>query len=266
MTTRYLLGESQGETERLRHQVEIDPIEARVLEHGLAPGMRVVDAGCGPGELTRTLARLTGPRGRVTGFDPSEARLAAARSVVPAAGAAPIEFLAGDLYAPPVPPGSADFVFCQYVFEYLKEPVRAARSLSALLAPGGRLLVVDVDGVGLTAWPVAPALEAAKDRVLASLAEDGFDPYCGRKLFNYLWQAGLTDVRAAMYPLLARGGSEPEDGVPAWEQRFEAIRVPGERALGREGYAALVQGYLAMLRDHTVLKYRLVVGVSGTRP
>ena len=36
---------------------------------GLAPGMKVLDAGCGPGRLTLPLAKTVGPQGEVLALD-----------------------------------------------------------------------------------------------------------------------------------------------------------------------------------------------------
>jgi hypothetical protein len=44
----------------------------RLIEHlELAPGMRVFDAGCGPGRLTIPLARAVGPDGEVVALEAS---------------------------------------------------------------------------------------------------------------------------------------------------------------------------------------------------
>ena len=46
---------------------------------GIAPGMRVLDVGCGPGSLTTELVSRLGPE-RVAAIDPSEPFVAAARA------------------------------------------------------------------------------------------------------------------------------------------------------------------------------------------
>ncbi len=42
---------------------------------GLAAGMKVLDAGCGPGRLTIPLAKIVGPDGSVVALDPQPAML-----------------------------------------------------------------------------------------------------------------------------------------------------------------------------------------------
>src|SRR6476659_694576 len=49
---------------------------------GLKRGARVLDVGCGRGEVCIELAELVGPEGHVAGIDLSEAMIAAARETI----------------------------------------------------------------------------------------------------------------------------------------------------------------------------------------
>ena len=67
----YILGSSEAEAERLRIQAMIlEAAPERMLRQaGVAPGMRVLDAGCGTGEGMRVVGRIVGPAGHVTGLE-----------------------------------------------------------------------------------------------------------------------------------------------------------------------------------------------------
>jgi 2-polyprenyl-3-methyl-5-hydroxy-6-metoxy-1,4-benzoquinol methylase len=65
----YLLGHSEREIQRLIHQAAIlRPITERLFrEIALRPGMRVLDLGCGAGDVSMLAAELVGPTGLVIG-------------------------------------------------------------------------------------------------------------------------------------------------------------------------------------------------------
>ncbi len=59
------------------------------------------------------------------------------------AGLSGIELRQGDIYAPPFPRNTFDLVIIHQVLHYLDDPARAIREAARLVAPGGRILVVD---------------------------------------------------------------------------------------------------------------------------
>ena len=110
----------------------IDDFSA-VLKRHATPGARVLDFGCGSGDITRALAR---EGFMMTGIDLSPAMIAAARQT---AGAENIEWVvanAGDVTLP-----FADCVFdgaqASSVFEYHADCAGQLRELHRVLQPGG---------------------------------------------------------------------------------------------------------------------------------
>src|SRR5690554_3222064 len=67
----YVLGHSEQELARLEKQGELFGAETRqvLVRAGLAPGMRVLDVGCGAGDVSLIAAELVGPAGTVIGID-----------------------------------------------------------------------------------------------------------------------------------------------------------------------------------------------------
>src|SRR5215204_1129295 len=63
----------------------------------LAPGMRVLDAGCGPGRLTIPLAKAVGSAGRVVALDGQPAMLEKLEARLDAAGLTNVRTLSGGL-------------------------------------------------------------------------------------------------------------------------------------------------------------------------
>ena len=71
--TTYVLGHSRAEIQRLKNQgAVLRPITERLLHNaGIDAGMRVLDLGCGAGEVSMLAAELVGPAGSIVGIDRS---------------------------------------------------------------------------------------------------------------------------------------------------------------------------------------------------
>jgi ubiquinone/menaquinone biosynthesis C-methylase UbiE len=100
----------------------------------------LVDLGTGTGRMLEVLADRYE---RGLGLDVNQSMLAYARSRLKSAGLARAEVRHGDIYNVALPDGAADGVVIHQVLHYLSEPAHAIREAARILAPGGRLLIVD---------------------------------------------------------------------------------------------------------------------------
>ena len=101
---------------------------------------RVLDVGTGTG---RMLALLADRAERAVGLDTSHSMLSVARANLERVGVANWELRQGDVHSPPLDAASFDLVVIHQVLHYLDDPSRAIAEAARLVAPGGRLLVVD---------------------------------------------------------------------------------------------------------------------------
>ena len=123
------MGNSIHEQERLKMQAKfLQPwSEQFFLSAGLEPGMRVLDLGCGMGDVSLLVAKLVGPSGRVTGIDRDRAVIEKARERVrDEESDTQIEFLHTDLFSFHAD-RSFDAVVGRYVLLYQPDPVAAIR-------------------------------------------------------------------------------------------------------------------------------------------
>ena len=102
-------------------------------------GQRVLDVGCGTGVVTRAIARLIGPSGKVVGLDVNDAMLQMARHFAAQEGLGVITWQQGDAAAMPFPEASYDVVLCQQGLQYFPDCAAALREVARILVPGGRL-------------------------------------------------------------------------------------------------------------------------------
>lgn len=122
--------------------------QRRIVIEALAPasGQRALDIGCGPGLLAAEIARAVGAGGRVCGIDASPSMLAIAARRDAGPGAAPVELSEGDVGGRlPFGDGSFDLAVATQVYEYVADMPAALGEARRVLAPGGRLLVLDTD-------------------------------------------------------------------------------------------------------------------------
>jgi SAM-dependent methyltransferase len=192
---RYVHGYRARENERLRDQAGtlVDLLHS---DTAYPRGSTVLEAGCGVGAQTVTLARRS-PGARFTSVDVSADSLAEAERRVARAGLTNVDFRRADIFALPYGTESFDHVFVCFVLEHLARPVEALAILDGLLRPGGTLTVIEGDHGSAYFHPDSDAARAAiRCRVELQRAAGG-DSEIGRRLYPLMLEAGLEAVRVS---------------------------------------------------------------------
>jgi SAM-dependent methyltransferase len=212
MPSDYVHGYSAREQARLLDQATT---LAGLLHAGTRypAGSRVLEAGCGVGAQTVTLARNS-PDASFTSVDVSEESLAAARARAREASLSNVTFERADLFALPFPEESFDHVFLCFVLEHLARPAEALRALRSRLRPGGTLTVIEGDHGSTFFHPDDADARHAVECLVALQARAGGDALIGRQLFPLLAGAGLREVEVSPRVVYA-DASRPE-----WVQGF----------------------------------------------
>ena len=227
---------------------------------------RVLDAGCGTGEIASRLARRW-PRGEVLGVDILEGSLRLARERH--AGLAPrLRFEPRSVYALGLPDGHFDLTVCRHVIQSIPHPEQVLAELVRVTRPGGRLHLLAEDYGMIFFQP--RTLDAAsfwQDGPSQVGAATGTDMQVGRKAFSMLHVLGLRDLTVDYLVV-------------------DTLRVPRETFIAiwiawRDGYADFIAEHsrftraeavahfddmIATLRDPAGYGAWLVPVVSGRRP
>ncbi|UVS80675.1 class I SAM-dependent methyltransferase [Actinokineospora sp. UTMC 2448] len=172
-------------------------------------GDRVLDLGCGNGQLTRLAA---GKAAHTVGIDLSEPMLARARE-----GATDVRFIQGDVQVHPFETGAFDLALSRFGVMFYADPVAAFANVRRALAPGGRLAFLCMTALAGTdlgavlgalvphlpfptgADGAGPTSLADPERVHAVLGAAGFvDIACEHVEADQVWGADVADAAAFM--------------------------------------------------------------------
>jgi SAM-dependent methyltransferase len=180
----------------------VDPRDAmmeRVLvDAGVSRGMRVLDLGCGHGNLSQMIARQVGAEGRVVGVDRDPRVLEVARSAARERGYPQIEFVECDLHALPDDLGPFDAMVGRRVLMYQPDAAATLRAVVRALRPGAVVALQEVDPTMVPVASVPMPLHAQVYRWVWEMVErEGASRQMGLDLPGAMARAGITvaDVR-----------------------------------------------------------------------
>ena len=241
----YVHGYSRRENERLQDQAGT-LAELLHRDTWYPPGSRVLEAGCGVGAQTVTLARRS-PGARFASVDVAADSLAQARWRARQAELTNVEFVQADIFALPFAPESFDHVFVCFVLEHLSQPVRALVSLGRLLRPGGTITAIEGDHGSAFFYPDSRMARRAIQCLIALQRQSGGDALVGRRLYPLLVEAGFDGVRVD--PRMVYVDSSRPDLVDGFSRRTFTAMIEGVRQAAIGAGLIDAQSFDAGVRD-----------------
>jgi ubiquinone/menaquinone biosynthesis C-methylase UbiE len=195
--TIYTLGHSAPEIQRLKTQAEIiRPITERLLLNaGIQPGMRILDIGCGAGDVAMLAAERVGAAGSVVAIDRNPEVLMIARDRAQASGLSNIVFeLASaesfankDLF---------DIVIGRYVLIHQSDPVALLRAAACLVKPGGAVAFHEIRlRQKCGSMPNVPLFELIEKLIRMAFSSALSNYYVGDRLIQCFSDAGLPQPK-----------------------------------------------------------------------
>jgi SAM-dependent methyltransferase len=195
MTTEYVHGYSEKEGGRLVDQATT-LTELLHYDTVYPAGSLVLEAGCGVGAQTITLARKS-PGAAFVSVDISPASLAQAKERVDTAGLTNVTFRQGDIFSLSFPSAHFDHVFVCFVLEHLADPGKAIAHLGRVLKPAGSITVIEGDHGSAYFHPESAPARRAVQCLVDLQRQAGGDALIGRRLYPLLVAAGVRDVRVS---------------------------------------------------------------------
>ncbi len=165
------------------------PQERSIFERSRKAPQRILDIGCGTGEITQRLAGLY-PQAALTGVDLEESHLERARQKCPRA-----TFRKGDALALPFEARSFDLAVCRHLTQAVPDARQVLKEMHRVLEPGGRLHLLSEDYGMLWCWPTSLDSDGFWQRIPHLYGDArNCDLYVGRKTYTYLYDLGFRDI------------------------------------------------------------------------
>jgi SAM-dependent methyltransferase len=191
----YELGSGDDELARLELQGRALAPATRMIfaEAGIRPGMRVLDLGCGAGDVAFVASHLVGPDGYVVGVDGSPDALARARVRAGQRGLTQVRFIEGDIHDP-APGGPFDAIVGRLLLMYVPDPAAVLRQQVTVLRAGGLVVPIEFDVPTARALPASPLMSQAVAWIAEAFAKGGIWPSLGARLWAVVREAGLRPL------------------------------------------------------------------------
>jgi SAM-dependent methyltransferase len=171
---RYTFGHSEAAAKRLGEIAKVfNPRAAEFVRAYLPEHVGVaVDLGCGPGFTTEMLTAATGAK-RVFGLDRSPDFLRMARERLPGCA-----FIEHDVTRTPFPYGAPEVLYARSLLSHLPGPVALVDRWADQLAPGGVLLIEELEAISTQ----VPVFRRYLEVNTALIASQGAELFVGKTL------------------------------------------------------------------------------------
>jgi len=247
----YALGHSEHELERLSRQGHaFEPFTRQLFkEAGINQGMRVLDVGCGSGDVAFLAAKLVGHSGEVVGADHERKAVAWASERAHSYGLTNVKFVEGDPAEMELDQ-QFDAIVGRLVLMYYPDPVDAIRKLVRHVRLEGLIVFQEVDLANARSLPVAPLYERSLGWIRQTLSASGARIHLGSELYPVFLAAGLPGPSMRMDALIGGGPH-----CPVYEIVAELVQslLPAMEKLKIASAAEVVISTLAQrMRDEVV--------------
>ena len=208
----YVHGYADREAQRLTDQANT-LVELLHSDSRFPPGVSILEAGCGVGAQTVTLASQN-PNAQITALDVSVESLRRAEQRCRDAGITNVQFEQGDIFDLRYADATFDHVFICFVLEHLESPVEALRALRRVLKADGSMSVIEGDHGSTFFHPDSRSARVAINCQVALQSAAGGNANIGRQLYPLLCRAGMDGVSVSPRHVYVDGSR------PQWIEGF----------------------------------------------
>jgi SAM-dependent methyltransferase len=254
--------ELSEEARRLEKQGQfLAPLSRRLFEDaGITAGMKVLDVGCGAGDVALLLTEMVGPHGTIVGVDSNPAILETAWQRVRAAGLPHVSFVSGDILTVALD-DDFDAVVGRLILVHTPDKVALLRRVSRQVRPDGLVVFQEPDHTNPVAtWPQARLFEQAWNWWLEATRRVGLERQLGLKLFGMFLDAGLPAPQMLLERVMGGGPNwGGYDHLASMVRGLLPLIIEGGIATAEE---VAIDTLAQRLREEVVRERAVVMGLS----
>jgi len=162
---------------------------------------KIVDVGCGLGDFTRFLARISNGNANVLGIDSNEKSIRTAIADTMKEGLFQVSYKVGDVYKLPLDDGYADLTCCRTLLMHLKEPLAAIKEMARVTRTNGSIVAVERGKMVAYYDPNDEHYSTIAEQEYESFVNgirrlEGKEFWIGERLPGIFQKAGLSNIKA----------------------------------------------------------------------
>lgn len=158
---------------------------------GIATGMRVLDLGCGVGDISFLAARMVGAAGMVLGIDRNASSIETARHRAKDLDLSNVQFKVSELETFADGGLRFDALIGRLVLLYLPDPAATLRRFRNVLRPGGVIAFQEIDMDQVSQFPTSELFSRVGSWIIAGFKAGEAETNMGRRLLSTFLRAGL---------------------------------------------------------------------------
>jgi SAM-dependent methyltransferase len=170
--------------------------------------MRVLDVGCGLGDVSMLAAQIVGRRGEVVAIDRDPTMLSTAEERAERAGFR-VRFVQADVTDLDLGELRFDAAVGRLILMHVPDPIRVVQAAAAHVRPGGIVAFQEFTTAATRVHPPLPKTQAALDRITETFELVGADSQAGDNLRPTFLAAGLPEPELRAESLIGGAADNP---------------------------------------------------------
>ncbi len=182
--------------------------ENLLKDAGISIGMKVLDIGCGNGEVSFLVSKLVGESGEVIGVDVSNQAIASGRKRAEESKTGNVAFVEGKIPEVISTLGPFDAVVGRRILMYLADPVETLKSIKKFIIAGGLFVFQESDS---TMVPYSQVPMPLHDKVVnwiwKTVEQEGANIHMGFNLLSLFNKVGISTDHIRAEPIIQGQGT-----------------------------------------------------------